>query len=114
MDVNPIDSNVRVILGDAGNNSLLVYNLNGHTWWRLQVTNSFIPESNFVGPTDQFKSIVLNQFAISKYTSTLYATSSDSNELYAMNLEDFRHLEEPLPIFCNVSKNLGIKKFQYS
>lgn len=105
VDISPIDSNTRVIIGDAGNNSLLVYNLNQHVWWRLTVRSNFQPENNFIAPGDEPRSLILNQFAISKYTSTLYVTSSSRSELYSIELDEFRHLEEPLPIFCNVSTN---------
>ena len=86
----------KVIIGNAGNNnsSLLLYDINGQGWWKLIVTSNAQLEENFVTQFDEPKYLNFNQLAISKSASMLYATSSKTRELYSINLEDLRNMDE--------------------
>ena len=83
----------KVIIGNAGNSSsLLLYDLNGQGWWKLTVTSNSQLEDNFVTNYDEPKYLNFNQLAISKSSSILYVTSTESRELYSINLEDLRSM----------------------
>lgn len=109
VDLNPVNGNIKVIIGDAGHTSLLVYNFKEHIWWRLILNKNFVLDENFILTVDDYikidekSSFSLNQLAISKKSSVLYATSSESTELFSVDISELRRLEEPLKLYCNVS-----------
>lgn len=102
IDSNSQNQNVRVIIGDAGNNSLLVYDSDENIWRRLTITSNFVSQT----VKDEFAVFNFNQLALSQKTSTLFATFSQATELYSINMDEFKNIEKPLPTDRNVSKNL--------
>lgn len=56
------------------------------------MTSTSQVEENFI-TDDEPKYLRFNQLAISKSSSTLYATSSETRELYSIDLEDLRNMD---------------------
>lgn len=112
VDANPYSEAVRVIIADAGNNSLLIFNLLENNWWRLSITNrSKSSDSQFL---DESEKISFDELAISKVNNILYATSSERHELYSISMKELRNIEDPLPQECNVSKSKSFFFFFFS
>lgn len=101
IDANPYSKAVRVIISDAGNNSLLIFNMLNNNWWRLSITHSSKSADNqFV---EESEKISFDELALSQVNNVLYATSSDRHELYSINLQELRNIEDPEPSQSNVS-----------
>ncbi len=101
VDFNSRNRDIRLILSDAGNNSLLVYNFSKQIWWRLCFRSLTESETGMAG--DEPWQSGFNELALSSTNPTLYATSSQSPELYSIDMNEFRNLDEPLPYHWNVS-----------
>lgn len=115
VDVNPYNGDIKVILGDAGSTSLLVYNFKEHIWWRLVLNKNFKMSDKFIASDDgdfikldEKWSFSMNQLAVSRRSSILYATSSESVELFTIDLAELRRIEEPSKLYCNVSFRLKL------
>lgn len=111
IDSNPLSQAVRVIIADAGNNSLLIFNLLENNWWRLLITHP--SKSSDSQLLDESEKISFDELALSKVNNILYATSSERHELYSISMRELRNLEDPVPQECNVSEanNLSVLIF---
>ncbi|XP_065204907.1 uncharacterized protein LOC135834859 [Planococcus citri] len=108
VDATPYKKGIKVILGDAGRTSLLVYNFEKHIWWRLVLNKNFKMCDEFITSNDgdfikidEKWSFSMNQLALSRKSSVLYATSSESVELFTIDLKQLRRIEEPSKLHYN-------------
>lgn len=101
VDPNLFTQDAGVIVSDAGNNSLLIFNLLKNSWWRLSITH---PSKSVDHPyVDESEEISFDELAVSQVNGVLYATSSRRHELYSIDLQELRKMEDPVPLQCNVS-----------
>ncbi|XP_023026494.2 uncharacterized protein [Leptinotarsa decemlineata] len=87
LTIDPVvgKSGQRAYVGNAGENSLLVFSLEKLVWWRLELLEQANPLS----------SINADFLAISKTGPELFIASENDLELFALDLHNLRTLEEP-------------------
>lgn len=88
----------RAYIGDIGDNKLIVFSYNNMSWWKL----------NLMDPEHINLPIGTQYLTVSKEDTILYLTSSDSFELFALDILNVRESAGPLAIIAKVSTHIPL------